>query len=832
MSVVIEQSSFNRASSLYFLLIIYTIQNVRIVLSDSKHELDASNLFNDDDLHDVSDESDNGPPNATSINRDLTCDIIFTRSDTASSQIGRSKAIKRKADTRGVNPHDVVTSSLRVSSGSDPSMNDNERRRKSQRLTRGHGGRTVVYDMKHHPMDDFLRPGYSAKRRANVKQIPEVQSDNDEEMSDDNENEAPSKLVTQSDSQRRRSSRNLRLSDQPIYSAKWHPLDEMLKDNTSSEKSFEGCDRSKASCKSSESPSALNAEKNPITITSDAETDQDAAIISELEDIVPNSPGQRRSARISSSKDGPQNYDMKYYGLIHLHFTLRLTVFPRYHVMDSILRPKAAAKRMESRLLSTISSESISKSASSHRVHAQKPARSLPKPLTKRSVHHKSGLDRVDIPVAPARSWLQNPYLNHISIAWNNVQDLDRRIYLLQKGAPLNSNTLPQDWTNEIFKKILSDEGNTTLDEPSSRDNIEVLKNRYESVRLGLQNFFNSGSEPANKNCWILSKTEGFDVYEMKSGSRYWRHQKESVVEGTTISTSSRSTPAIAKYFTANPNRKAIDDVRERHVQNGAIMLTRMQDVTEQGGRTHEPRLELSQILGVDSERAVDFDHEDDSERGAITETEDSLIESMREGHFSSSIMSDAALEELLLPAELDLKEEPDHEVTADLVLSDSEGSEPAGRAFARPDKAFDKPSCGLAENVQMNTERMTLGDPVCPQGTSTKPRAPKTQIKAKKRKSRADFAVIVHEDPPGRTAFIKKVVRTNPVSPGTDIPKENLEGDGSVGDSSQVETGMPQTRRQHRATGTSSIRRVRVVTTATLRYRSPSSPASSRTVR
>ena len=205
----------------------------------------------------------------------------------------------------------------------------------------------------------------------------------------------------------------------------------------------------------------------------------------------------------------------------------------------------------------------------------------------------------------------------------------------------------------------------------------------------------------------------------------------------------------------------------------------------------------------------------------------------MREGHFSSSIMSDAALEELLLPAELDLKEETDHEVTADLVLSESKGSELAGRVVAHPDKAYNKLSRGLAETVQLNQEKTTLSDLVCPQGTSDEPRAPKTQVKAKKRKSRADFAVIVHEDPPGRTPLVKKVVRTNPVSPGTDIPKENLEGDGSVGDSSQVETGMPQTRRQHRATGTSSTRRVRVATTATPHYNSPSSsPASSRTAR
>ena len=346
---------------------------------------------------------------------------------------------------------------------------------------------------------------------------------------------------------------------------------------------------------------------------------------------------------------------------------------------------------------------------------------------------------------------------------------MDRRVYLLQKGAPIDSDTLPQDWTSETFKKVLFDEGITTPDKLGKR-NVQVLKNRYETVRLGLQKFFHSEPEPENEYCWTLSKTEGFDVYKMKPGSRYWRHRKESVVKGTTI----------VNHIIANRNQEATDDIRERRVQNEAITLLSLQDTTKEGEGPNKPRLELSQVLGVDSERELDFDHEEDRERGGITERESGLIESMRGGHVSSSMMSDAALEELLLPAELDLKEEPDYEVTTDLVWSDSKGSDPAGRVLDHPDKTFDKPSCGLAESGQMKNERMTSGDLVRLQGTSEEPRAPKMHIKTKKRKSRADFAVSVYEDPPGRTSLVKKVVRTNPVSPGTDIPKENLEGDGS----------------------------------------------------
>ena len=404
-------------------------------------------------------------------------------------------------------------------------------------------------------------------------------------------------------------------------------------------------------------------------------------------------------------------------------------------------------------------------------------------------MHYMSGLDGVDVQVIPAWPQLQNPYLNRVSLCWTEIHEMDRRVYLLQKGAPIDSDTLPQDWTNEIFEQVLSDEGTTTLDKLDRWNNVSPLIGRYESVRLGLQNFFESEPEPANKNDWTLSRTEGFDVYEMKAGSRYWRHQKEGVVKGIMISTSPRHKIAPAKSIIVNQNREATDDFR-----------------------------------------GIQYD---DSERGAITETENSLIESMRGGHVSSSIMSDAALEELLLPAEQDLKEKPDHDVTADLILSDSNDSESSDRVLAHLDHAFDKISYELAETIQMDKETKTSGDLIYFQRSSDELRAPETWTKSKKRKSRTDFTVIVHEDSPGRTPLTKKLVRTNAISPRTDIPKENLENDSPAGGSSPVESEMPYTGRQHRAIRTSSNGRVRFATTATPHYRSlSSSPASSRTLR
>lgn len=263
----------------------------------SDREADTSDNFNDNDLQSPSNKSNNDTPSPDTPN-----------------QIGESKAVKRKADGEDNDTHSIITTSLRASIGSDPSVNNKERPRKSQRLRSEHGRRsTVDYNMKHHPMDDFLRPRYSAKKRANAKEVSKVSSDSDEEIVDDNKNRVSGK-ETSPNSHRRRSSRNMHPKDQPIYSAKWHPLDQMLKDNASSDKVFQACIISKTTYKSGKRPPTLKTEGRSMTITSDDdEPDRDAVKDSESGDrIMPNGSGQRRSARISSSKDGPRNYDMKY----------------------------------------------------------------------------------------------------------------------------------------------------------------------------------------------------------------------------------------------------------------------------------------------------------------------------------------------------------------------------------------------------------------------------------------------------------------------------------------------------------------------------------------
>ena len=397
--------------------------------------------------------------------------------------------------------------------------------------------------------------------------------------------------------------------------------------------------------------------------------------------------------------------------------------------MDSTLRPKAAAKRMRSKLHSAISSKKLNKLASSIKTHTKQLATASRNSSTERSQlpEPELELESSNVPAAPSWSQLQNPYWNRTSLNWDEIQDLDRCVYLLQKGAPLHGKTIPQSWHR--VKKVLFDEGLIPLDELRSREGTELLKSRYESVRLGLQNLFNSRPEPIDKEGWTLFKFERFDVYAMKRGGKYWVHQKDSLVENTSSSFDGLS-------FSAG----------------SADHVTRDDDGTNST---------------VDIEGMTPVDLEDNGELGLITGIEINLVESIREHP-----LSDAALEELLFPVEQYVMEESNRtfELSAPFLT--------------HRDKDLDQVNtvASKAEATDLDTSNRdlssSLGVKVNSRNEFGTPQTPNVQNKTKKRKSRIDVPIAIHEDSPPQA---KNVVRMKPTSPGTDIPKENLDNLRSI---------------------------------------------------
>ncbi|KAL9044420.1 MAG: hypothetical protein Q9214_002440 [Letrouitia sp. 1 TL-2023] len=120
----------------------------------------------------------------------------------------------------------------------------------------------------------------------------------------------------------------------------------------------------------------------------------------------------------------------------------------------------------------------------------------------------------------------KNPFAEPVSDEWESLAHLDRRLFKLRKGTPSNQ-TLPLKWC-QVAEKL--------IEESFSPENLQswggwpVLASRYEVIRLKLEAFFGAKPEPAGLLEWDLMYAEDFDVYDLKSGEKYWHHSHDAVV--------------------------------------------------------------------------------------------------------------------------------------------------------------------------------------------------------------------------------------------------------------------------------------------------------------
>ena len=437
--------------------------------------------------------------------------------------------------------------------------------------------------------------------------------------------------------------------------------------------------------------------------------DNERTLISTSQSRKPSSPGGRHSARLCSGSKVP-DYDMK------------------HHPMDDHLRPNAMRKRAVARLhpalkhhsprlLSIATSPKYSAKVSSKSplnlsLHSSEMSESsINSASPNLQTKNKASQAMYGISKPPGWSLLNNIYAIENPLDWDDLQPIDHLMFLLQRGASAQGNTLPRTWS--YVKQALFNEGLLTLDEVNSDEATEWLKARYESVRIGVQLFFKAKPEPTDKKDWSVRYTEGFDVYLSARGSKYWKHQIDSIARPSSTKT---DTGPQQGFETENGMESETESL-----------------VTEQEHRTNDPRHIKSNSNGVTSvephpkseglpssfleEKECFYD-------GRITDSEDILMNSMQ--------LHDTA--------------------PADYIMSDDEPNE---TSFSPVLRSLNDQSCqsGIITNIVTNG------------GT-------KTRARRSNKQNNPEAVVRVHEDTPDRTPT---KAPKNPFSPGSDIPKENF---------------------------------------------------------
>lgn len=182
--------------------------------------------------------------------------------------------------------------------------------------------------------------------------------------------------------------------------------------------------------------------------------------------------------------------------------------------MDDTIRPKAAAKTvavksgthsMTGKGSNKKSSVSAGSRSSTARVNT----------TTSRSTKRKT-LAKEDL-----STLLDKP----LTDLWSDLAPLDRRMFRLQDGAPASGKTLRLKWSQ--LADQLDREGLLSKAQLKACGGTEALVERYELVRLHVQELFGAVDEATDRKDFKVLHAEGFDVYDLVGSKAEYVHPKD-----------------------------------------------------------------------------------------------------------------------------------------------------------------------------------------------------------------------------------------------------------------------------------------------------------------
>ena len=428
----------------------------------------------------------------------------------------------------------------------------------------------------------------------------------------------------------------------------------------------------------------------------------------------------------------------------------------------------------------------------------------LPFPAKSRDKKHSK------LPSPPPLSNLRNPHLGKTSLEYDDLGKFDQLIYTLQKGAPVHGNTLPLSW--QTVKQTLFDCGEITLDELNSEEATKWLKLRYECLRLGIEASFKSKPETADKNDWTLFRYEGFDAFDKNCGTKYWKHRRHSIYSPsiTTINADRHELMEIAETDDEKERRRGQEEATPYNQVNAledqptlsAIDHSELEDcITNNGGLEEDTNHVDERELQEEKTTIIDPEHWSE---------DDTLVETMQGEEIVSStgLMSHEELGKTIA----DFLNEPSSNLHVAKVTIPSQSNTNSDQPLDHqrtPSHGAPDSSCTTQASSAHPLLRGFQAINKVMEGRLPNEGIPLPSKRPKKRKAapEPEAEVEVHEDAPGGTPRIKHMIANNPPSPGTDLPKENLQDEAEH--SSQVSIRTPQAPRFRWGTATSPFRSV-----------------------
>ena len=459
---------------------------------------------------------------APSAERDYTLDDE-TATEASSSPASSSpmrvhpspgpSAAKRTRINKGLNANNIISTprngSSRLKKKNDQPDADQSPTPEGRR-TRGSFAsdqKKINYDMRHHPVDDVLRPKATAKRTGRA-----VKSESQEEAPQSTYKKRHTSPIikirkrhtSESLSPDRRHSARFNASGRKTvnYDTKHHPMDDVLHPKAPAKKSVQFTD-----------PHARDIAETPSKTSVKRRKGIPLPMHKRQEKIVKGSRDQREVS--IDAEASPKHETVKVLKDVRDQKEAMVTTKTRPKKDD--LQTLEVSHKLEE---PTIDAQPILTTDS----------------LGTASISHKQKRANANTEMAPANEApngmgvevLINPFDLTLFTTWRDLKESDRCIYLLQKGAPLDTETLPLDWST-VGSILVT--GYMSKDHLTAIGGLAAIQIRYEQIRVEMQQYFEAAPEPAYEEDWRPMYMEDFDVYDLKgSATKYWKPSDANLV--------------------------------------------------------------------------------------------------------------------------------------------------------------------------------------------------------------------------------------------------------------------------------------------------------------
>ncbi len=639
---------------------------------------------------------------------------------------------------------------------------------KRQRSTRtSASGKSMNYDMKYHPMDDVLRPAASAARKAahgldayTSPTTSESTAGHDEDdATDDSDSQMSSPRaqgfesnVFESPPRRRippragspscrRMTRAETGGERPVmYNMKHHPADTALRPAAARRAIAKWA-------KGHAQQSARTARKGKLRIVEspkDAEPDESVSSPASYEAISDESTG------VASSTD--------YYTKPVARDEARPTT-PSHEGISDASTPISPSTGLPPE---PDAGEKAPPTNSSNKVILDKSKQMRPSSATPATKFPATTNDLLI-------TLYQHGYLTDevSALGWKCLSQSDRLLYMLRQGVDHTSDDSIHSWTTVALN---SRKHSGLGDFPSISQAIseaEALRARYNTISQHLHDFFEAESKPATQEDQSMYYAEDFDVYDLEPGDKYFRYKRDSFVQPKlTLSLEAMASrhvsngPNMTRANVMNSDHQPSPDRPDDTARSVSLHLKASDSHgIERQGRASIDK-ERAQVTRQDNEAYVDttVDEEGDDVEHLLDNSGDSTDDEESRGPYGpyndeaayilqATGKRDTCSSTQASP-EHDLPESARNDISADIDQLD----------FDEPTPTFDPAAQAGAWTSKRSESIFGPFDSRCT------------------RRSRDGSSFSVHEDQPGNTPKIQRQVWMNPKSPGTDVPKENLQ--------------------------------------------------------